>query len=68
MNQIKRDPEREPVVAVCGSEARVYGPVPDLSKAPRDPRPLLQVKQFSHRGHAIQFAEDFENPTPRGKA
>ena len=58
------NPALEPVVAVCGSEARIYGPVNN-----RNRRPLIGVKQFKHHGAAVQFAHDFEDPdNKRGKS
>lgn len=54
---MKQDPAREPVVAVCGSEARVFGPA-----EPNGVRPLWQIKQFAHHGAAVQFANEYEEP------
>lgn len=51
------NPELEPVVAVCGSEAAVYGP-----KENNGIRPFLYRKHFPHHGAAKQFAHDFEEP------
>lgn len=51
----KKDQSREPVVAVCGNEARVYGPV-----EPNGVRPLLRIKTFPHHGAAKLYAQDFE--------
>lgn len=57
------NPALEPVVAVCGSEARIYGPVNSKGR-----RPLIRVQQFQHHGAAVQFAQDFEDPdNQRGK-
>lgn len=56
MNNVKhKSPEKEPVVAVCGAEARVYGPVAENGR-----RPLIKVLEFAHRGAAILYAQEFE--------
>lgn len=51
------NPELEPVVAVCGNVAAVYGP-----KENNGIRPLMYRKTFPHYGAAKQFAHDFEEP------
>lgn len=43
------------VVAVCGNEAAVYGPVQGGA------RPLIQRYTFSTRGAALEFAADYED-------
>ena len=45
------------VVAVCGSEARIYG---IAGSNPNIRRPLINIRQFSNRGQALDFASDFE--------
>lgn len=55
MNTKQKSPDKEPVVAVCGKEGRVYGPVEENGV-----RPLLRVMQFPHRGAAILYAQEFE--------
>lgn len=57
----KRDPDTEPVVAVCGNEARVYGPAPfDTKTGKKLPRALWSVKVFPHHGAALLYAREFE--------
>lgn len=51
-----KDQDREPVVAVCGAEARIYGP-----KEENGVRPLLNIKQLPHHGAALLFAQEFED-------
>jgi len=53
-----------PVVGVCGSQARVYG-VPDPKT---NIRPLMYVRNFQHRGAALNFANDFEDVQPKNRA
>jgi hypothetical protein len=57
MNGIKRNPEKEPVVAVCGKDAFTYGPI-----EPNGIRPLIRKQTFQHHGAAILFAQEFEEP------
>ena len=47
--------EKIEVVAVCGSEARVYGDIRG-----NQPRRLLQVVRFGNRGQALNFADEYE--------
>ena len=57
---MKPDQEREPVVAVCGNEARTFGP-----KESNGVRPLLRIQTFAHHGAAVQFAQEFEEPVEK---
>lgn len=59
---MQSNPSEKPVVAVCGAEARVYGPVNEFNR-----RPLWQVKHFQHHGAAILFAQEYEDDKPRSK-
>ena len=43
------------VVAVCGNEATVYGPIVGAV------RPMVQRYKFSTRGAALEFASDYED-------
>lgn len=55
-----KDPQREPVVAVCGTEARVYGPQENPeSRTPR--RPLWRVVEFRTHGAALHYAQTYED-------
>ncbi|MES2180678.1 MAG: hypothetical protein V4493_01085 [Pseudomonadota bacterium] len=55
MSKETKSPEAEPVVCVCGNEARTYGPVNSQGK-----RPFLNVKVFAHHGAAKFYAQEFE--------
>jgi hypothetical protein len=48
--------DRISVVAVCGKEARVYGPFEHAIER----RPLRAVHVFNHNGAAKEFAADYE--------
>ena len=52
-NQI--NPANEPVVAVCGNVARVYG-AEDKGR-----RPFMFERVFAHHGAAVLFAQEFED-------
>jgi hypothetical protein len=53
-----RDPELEPVAAVCGNEVRYY----DMKNKQTGIRAFMGVKQFPHRGAALMAADEFNNP------
>lgn len=55
-----KDPQREPVVAVCGSEARVYGPQEGPEHGDKV-RPLWRVVQFRTHGAALDYAHTYED-------
>lgn len=52
------------VAAVCGSQVRIYGPVPMWAGARR---PLLKVVEFPCYGAAKQFAEEYEEDQRRNR-
>lgn len=54
-----KDPAREPVVAVCGKEARVYGPMHNPEDR-NSRRPLWRVVEFRTHGAAVQYAMTYE--------
>ena len=58
------NPLDKPVVAVCGSEARVYGPI----DAKTSRREFLYQRDFPHHGAALLFAQEYEDDKPRQKA
>ena len=45
------------VVGVCGSQARVYGPIDKETNR----RPLKSIIDFPHYGAAVLFAQEFED-------
>ena len=53
---MQTNPSEKPVVAVCGAEARVYGPVNEFNR-----RPLWNIKQFAHHGAAVLYAQEYED-------
>ena len=59
MSRETKDPVREPVVAVCGREARVYGPV-DNPESRKQFRPLWRVVEFRTHGAALLYAQTYE--------
>lgn len=56
--------DKNPIVAVCENEALVYGDANEKTGV----RPLRRIERFFHRGHALQYAVDFEAPKEKKKA
>ena len=54
-------PSDKSVVAVCGNEARIYGPIDTKTNR----RELWNIRQFPHHGAALLFAQEYEDDKPK---
>jgi hypothetical protein len=55
--------DKNPVVAVCGNEAMVYGDQHEKTGI----RPLRRVEVFTNYGQALEFAREYETPKEKKK-